>query len=273
MNVDGSGVKRLTDNPANDTSPVWSPDGKRIAFVSDRDDKEDEIYVMNAEDLSITRLTDSRDGDGDPAWSPDGQRIAYVSSHDNICQIYVMNADGSGATRLTNDPRGAYFPEWSPDGKQIAFSSWQDNSLEIYVMNADGSNAQRLTHSSDLDYVPVWSPDGQRILFVSGKIGDIQASGFAFSGSRTLYVMGPGGLFDMQPVTDVGIDVMNADGSNATNLGAGRPWADPAWSPDGQYITFVSTLNGNREICIMKADGSGVANLTNNQGNDFSPDW
>ena len=138
MNADGSGVTRLIDHDADDLTPAWSPDGRRIAFASGGRARLD-IYVMDAS--GFTRLTDN-DG-GTPAWSPDGRRIAFTSDRDGNPEIYVMNADGSGVTRLTyNDARDLFlndsFPAWSPDGRRIAFHSHRDGNMEIYVMNAAG---------------------------------------------------------------------------------------------------------------------------------------
>ena len=104
VNVDGSGITRLTNNSNRDESPSFSPDGRRVAFVSDRDGN-DEIYAMDADGLGVSRLTDNPSRDSDPSWSPDGRRIAFVSNRDGNDEIYVMNADGSGKIRLTYHTR------------------------------------------------------------------------------------------------------------------------------------------------------------------------
>ena len=152
MNADGSGVTRLTDNDADDWSPAWSPDGRRIAFDSNRDG-DFEIYVMNADGSGVTRLTDNDADDWSPAWSPDGRRIAFDSDRDGDFEIYVMNADGSGVTRLTDNDADDWSPAWSPDGRRIAFDSNRDGDFEIYVMNADGSGISN-TGSSAVTSTP-----------------------------------------------------------------------------------------------------------------------
>src|SRR2546426_537605 len=164
MNVDGTGVSRLTVNVASDVSPTWSPDGTKIAFVSNRDGN-NEIYVMNADGTGQTRLTTSTAGDVSPAWSPDGSKIAFASNRDSgtiFTEIYVMNADGTGQTRLTVNPADDITPAWSPNGTKIAFSTNRDGNYEIYTMNTDGTGATRLTSNAASDALPTWSHDGTK---------------------------------------------------------------------------------------------------------------
>jgi Tol biopolymer transport system component len=243
MNADGSDQTRLTDNPANDFFPAWSPDGTRIAFESARDGNR-EIYVMNADGSGQANLTGSPADDIDPAWSPDGTRIAFNSNRDGNGEIYVMNADGSSQTRLTDNPADDLEPAWSPDGTRIAFQSGRGGNFEIYVMNADGSNQTRLTDNPADDGGPAWSPDGTRIAFESVR-----------DGNHETYVM-------------------NADGSSQANL-TNNPAEDggPAWSPDGSRIAFHSNRDGNFEIYMMNADGSDQTRLTDNPADDFAPAW
>jgi len=121
MNADGSEQINLTNNPAGESCPCWSPDGKKIAFHSRRDRNSD-IYVMNADGSEQKRLTNNPGSDGNPSWSPDGKKIAFESSEDiGNTKIYVMNADGSGRKNLTNNlgldgnyPVEHGDPSWSP---------------------------------------------------------------------------------------------------------------------------------------------------------------
>ena len=273
MDADGGNQRRLTNNPGRDRSPSWSPDGKRIVFVSNKDGhvRNDrptaEIYVMDADGGNQRNLTNNPDRDISPSWSPDGKRIAFVSDRAvdggeavHNYEIYVMDADGGNLQRLTNNLTEDEYPSWSPDGKRIAFSARRDGhfenelgiTYEIYVMDTDGENEQRLTENRNNDWNPSWSPDGKRIAFMSDRKGDAVS-------------------FD--------IYIMNADGGNQQKLTNNRGWdGSPSWSPDGKRIAFMSYRDRNRvghntEIYVMDADGGNLQNLTNNPHADASPAW
>ena len=168
MNVDGSRIKNLTQHPSSNMRPVWSPDSRRIAFISDRDKTSGafwNLYVMNADGSGLTRLTNDQWTDANTiAWSPDGKRIAFSSFRardDGASEIYVMNVDGSGVTRLTNSPGADMLASWSPDGTRLAFVTGRHPPLfELYVMNADGSGQTPLVtiEGTSAQVDPVWAP-------------------------------------------------------------------------------------------------------------------
>ena len=269
MDTDGKNQRRLTNNPASDYSPSWSPDGKRIAFVSRRDGHvhpirgwpTSEIYVMDAAGGNPQNLTNDPHHDWAPSWSPDGKRIVFGSERDrgkdnpHNTEIYVMDADGKNQRNLTNNRTEDMYPAWSPDGERIAFSARReghvvhnlDITYEIYVMDADGQNEQRLTENRNNDMYSSWSPDGERIAFVSDRKGDW---------------------------ANYDIYVMDADGSNQQKLTnhRGDDWF-PSWSPDGERIAFMSERDENTEIYVMDADGGNQKNLTNNPHDDSGPAW
>jgi Tol biopolymer transport system component len=255
MNADGSALRRLARGgkvrriwsgqgvcPCA-AGPVWSPDGRRIAFGSEQDGPVD-LYITNRDGKAERRLTRNAEEEGSLTWSPDGRRIAVVvqsrkgtgpvtSNH-----LYVVSADGSDRRLLG---RGQA-PTWSPDGRKIAFRSDRDGNGEVYVVNADGSGLRRVTRNPASDGRPVWSPDGTRLLFT--RFGD---------GSSDIYSV-------------------SADGSGARNLTpdvrparVGRD-SSPAWSPDGTKILFVGQRDGRYDVWVMNADGSGKRNLTQLRG-------
>jgi TolB protein len=130
----------------------------QIAFVSQRDDEDREIFLMNANGANVQQLTESTDRDRFPAWSPDDPRLAFQSNRDGTsADIYTMNLDGSGVQRITTSSAANFSP--TPDGSEIAFVSDRDGNDEIYKINADGSgSATRLTNDPATDAFPHWSP-------------------------------------------------------------------------------------------------------------------
>jgi Tol biopolymer transport system component len=151
-----------------ETTPAWSPDGSKIAFVSGWD-----VWVMNADGTAMTNLTNHPAFDSNPTWSADGTKIAFSSTRNGPAQLYVMNANGSAPTQITYyDSLGgtAIHADWSPDGQWIAFT-WTgptDDEVEIYMVKPDGTQVTQVTNTPDDENTPTWSPDSKRIAFLKG---------------------------------------------------------------------------------------------------------
>jgi Tol biopolymer transport system component len=245
INEDSSLVRVLPSGTQN-REPVWSPDGQRIFFVSDRDGNR-EIYVINADGSGETNLTNGAAWDGHLRLSPDGSKIVFETDRDGDIEIYVMDADGGNPVNLTNHPQLDLKPIWSPDGSKIAFWTARPGNYEIYVMDPDGNNVVNLSQSGSMDRDPSWSPDASKVVFQSDRTGVAQ------------------------------IYLVDVDGNGLTPL-TDTPEANtfPLWSPDGQKIAFISERDGDQEIYLMNPDGSGQTRLTDNPGTDnpfaWSPD-
>jgi len=193
MNADGSRLRRLTRNELLDAVTVWSPNGRKIAFLrwtlkgdcgGIGRDPGASVYVMNADGSGQRRLAPGWPSD----WSPDGQRIAFVRDG----EIYVMNADGSGHRRLTHKLNDRSFDRsatWSPDGQKILFVGARRGTRgklsDIYVMNADGSGQRKLTRRGR---DARWSPGGEKISFVSSRDGNLEIYVMNADGSGQLNV-------------------------------------------------------------------------------------
>ena len=238
MNNDGTNIQLLirTSNP--DYYPFFSPDGKHITFDSYGNGTA-VIYISDSDGKNLKRLTDINGFNADPYFSPDGSKIVFYSKRDGHDQIYTMNPDGTNQKRLTLTNTNEMTPVWSPDGSKIVFVSTRDGNSELYLMNADGSDQKRLTNNSGTDRVPKWSPDGTRIIYYSKK------------NPRSV-----------APHEETEIVLINPDGINRETLtNDDFPDQGPSFSSDGKYILYTS-CRGNREVFLMKSDGSEVQQLT-----------
>jgi Tol biopolymer transport system component len=161
MRHNGSQGGIVAPSPEREDQPSWSPDGSRLVFVSDRDRREGDLYIVNRDGTGLTRLTDDELSEADPAWSPDGHHIAFVVSTDprgHGGNIFIVKVDGSDRQQLTDELTDKQQPVWSPDGSRIAFQAFVNDSWAIYVLNVDDGAVTLLTDSEGEDIEPRWSP-------------------------------------------------------------------------------------------------------------------
>ncbi len=303
MNIDGTGLARVTTGPGQDTYPNWSNDGTHIAFVSNFEDPNlikcgqpdnpacvTHIYVMSADGYWLTRVTSNPPNNPSavnsfPNWSPyppDDMRIAFVSNRDGNDEIYVINLaflydregnerpDLSGLTRLTNNPAHDGHPAWSPDGKQLVFESDRDKHFQLYVMNDDGSNVTRITKTDNLaPQISTRALDDRYPIWLPGCSERIVFASTRDGGDFFVYAVDPNGN----------------NPSRLTILEEGATWLDtfPAWSGlpeplrllDGACcvpgIAFDSLRDGNEEIYVMRSDGFRLTRLTYSPARDMRP--
>ncbi len=157
----------LTQNDAPDWQPAWSPDGRRIAFSSYRDDNW-EIYVINADGTNPVRVTEQIESDISPTWSPDGSKLLFVSRRRGNADLFTYEWASRELTRLTSDPLDEYDPAWSPDGRWIAYVTRFEPQSDIFLMRADGSGAVNLTDTLYVNELqPCWTADAQRLIFTA----------------------------------------------------------------------------------------------------------
>src|SRR2546425_519091 len=270
MNADGSGVTRLISDAF---ATAWSPDGKRIAFASNRRGG-DEVFVMNADGSGVTQLTNNDFvRDLPTVWSPNGKQIAFQSTRDGDEEIFIMNADGTDQTQLTFN-QGVFdaVPGWTAGRRDEAtggrclspptgLKSWWPGdgdvgdliggnhgigTFNVYVMTPRGAEQTQLTDALRGQSHPKWSHDGRRITFTTCRPTDFSCE----------------------------IYVMNADGSGQTKLTSNFS-ADymSVWSPDDQRIAFVSERDGSPQIYVMNGDGSNPTRLTQGGAVDVLPTW
>ena len=182
MDVNGRNQRALIDVGGADRAPVFSPDGKKIAFESKAPTAEStngannaqvddtlEIYVIDIDGTNRTQLTHNNVDDGHPTWSPNGKQIVFTSMVENIYQIFIVNAAGGTPKQLTFSDASHYHPTFTPDGKRIIYISSGDNHYTIWTMNADGTNKTRLTSHIGAHFEPSISRDGKKLVFSSDR--------------------------------------------------------------------------------------------------------
>lgn len=167
VNPDGSAPVNLTQYPSRDSSPCWSPSGKQILFVSNRNAVPG-IWVVNADGTDLALLSNVQVPEGNPSWSPDGKKILFDTQRDGHWQVYIMDPDGENAVNLSKSASSDVEPRWSPDGRYIAFRSDRDGGHDIFVMKADGSEVLNLTRTPRYREMSfIWSMDSQQIIYAA----------------------------------------------------------------------------------------------------------
>ncbi len=287
IEYDGTDLANISNLAGGDMDPDWSPDGTRVAWVHYGGNAE--IYVANADGTGAHNASNYTGDDRDPEWSPDGSQILFRSDRDGRWDIFVMNADGSNQRKLTGARScTSTASRWSPSGAKIGFICGLDKQAELFMMNPDGSNTVRLTDDTDEDRAPDWSPDSTRIVYVRVPDDDDSEIWVVEVSSVTRTRLTTNEVDDFAPIfspdgtkivfaheySDSEITVMNADGSGMTNL-SNSPGGDflPQWSPDGTLIAFISNRDGNKELYVMRADGSNQFRLTSTSTDESNFDW
>ncbi len=247
----GRHVTYLTHDASDHLTPTWSPDGARLAFVSNESGSY-KLWMINRDGTGLRQLTTGKGDDRYPAWSPDGNQIAFASTRNGNWDIWAMEAPAANAAepvlhQLTTHPLADLAPAWSRDGRKIAFVSYRDLEYSVYTMNADGSEQRKLTTGGNGDWGPAWSVDGSNITFVSTR-----------SGHGDLYRI-PSDATPKGPYTRL-TDTPERD-------------MIPALSPDGSKIAFVSERNGSRDIWVMNTDGTNPVRVTHQLSGRWAPKY
>ncbi len=188
MAGDGTHPQRLTNNSANDDSPVWSPDGNSILFASDRDGFWN-IYEMNAGGTDIRQLTTGRETNIEPCWGKDGKTIGFISSRDTISgELYLMNHDGSNVRRITHGGLVKEAPALSPDGMHACITLNDRDVRSLAMVNLSTGLVEPLRVPGEYGQRAKFSVDGSTLVLSSYVNGSFEVFTISSTGDNTLQV-------------------------------------------------------------------------------------
>jgi|SRR5690554_1616686 len=205
-------------------SPAWSPDGRKLAYVS-FEQKKPVIYSHDLASGQRTQVSNHFGSNSAPSWAPDGQKLAIVLTRDGPSQIYVVNADGSGLKRLSNSRSIDTEPVWSPDGQSIYFTSDRGGSPQIYRMPASGGQAQRVTFDGTYNVTPRISADGKTLAYVTRHNGRFQVATMDLISGTSIVLTDEAGV------------------------------ESPSFAPNGRMILYASGGSGRSSLSAISADG------------------
>jgi len=223
-------------------SPSWSPDGKKMAYVS-FERKSAAIYVQTLATGERTRVAEFPGINGAPAWSPDGTKLALTLSKDGSPDIYVLNLSTRSLQKLTKSFAIDTEPSWSPDGSSIVFTSDRGGNPQLYMVPSQGGQEKRLTFSGDYNARASFSPDGKSIVMVHGNGNDYR------------------------------IAVMELASRAINVLTGGRSDESPSFAPNGTMILYASKKGRTGFLSAVSLDGKMQQKMVFNSGEVREPAW
>jgi len=223
-------------------SPSWSPDGKKIAYVS-FERKSAAIYVQTLATGERARVAEFPGINGAPAWSPDGSRLALTLSKDGSPDIFILNLSTHALTKLTKSFAIDTEPSWSPDGSSIVFTSDRGGKPQIYMVSSQGGEEKRITFSGSYNARASFSPDGRNLVMVHGNGNDYR------------------------------IAIMDMSNKSINVLTSGRSDESPSFAPNGSMILYASKKGGTGFLSAVSIDGKIQQKLVFNSGEVREPSW
>jgi len=264
--------------------PSVSPDGRHIAFISNRGGADD-LFVISADGTEEKQLTNTPEAETGLQWSADGKQIVFSILLNDASRLYAIDSDGKNQREIGNLPGRT--PMLAPDGKRVVFMAGTWTATRLTVSALDGSHAQQITDGSSIAWNTHWSPDGKRIAFTGRNDPNGELAVFVMNADGSerhqLTRIAPEEGGAQWPVwspngRQLAIQVNNRQQKNSAHIwivevatGAARklavhvqPYLDetPSWFPDGKRIAFQSNRSGRMEVWTMNADGSGERQLT-----------
>jgi dipeptidyl aminopeptidase/acylaminoacyl peptidase len=250
MAADGGWPFRITPELKRYGRPAWSPDGRRLATVS-----ENALYRMNDDGTGVQRLHEHPAGIAEPAWSPDGATIAFRSRGRGWDQLWSVPFDGGTPRRLTATPDDNDSLQWSPGARFLAYASVRDELLsrDLYTVDAASGRETNLTAGSRCyNLAPAWAPSGGRLAFLS------EGDGFLH-------------VWTLDPRE--GVPHQLTFGSWEDGGLHGQAPAHLCWSPDGAEIAFLRNRDGKFDVMVMDAEGKALRRISPGDGNWAIVGW
>lgn len=223
-------------------SPVWSPDAKKIAYVS-FEKKSSAIFIQTLATGERVKISSHPGINGAPAWSPDGKRMAMTLSKDGSPDIYVLNLINRNLQKLTKSFAIDTEPSWSPDGRYIVFTSDRGGKPQLYKMPSSGGRAERLTFQGDYNARGRFSQDGKKLAMVHGNRGDYR------------------------------IAVMDIKTKTVSALTSGRQDESPSFAPNSNLLVYAAIRGNKRMLSVVSVDGRMQQKLIFDRGEIREPAW